>query len=97
MELSLTFDIDSNKEDISADFWNAHNRSWKDKENPTNFEFENSIKNEIESWLEDLEIDFVMKQVDNSDNKQQTIDVLWEFISEKDINAIMQKLKEKNL
>ena len=97
MELSLTFDIDSNKEDISADFWNAHSRSWKDKENPTNFEFENSIKNEIESWLEDLEIDFVMKQVDNSDNKQQTIDVLWEFISEKDINAIMQKLKEKNL
>ena len=139
MELSLTFDIDSNKEDISADFWNAHHSSWKDHENPTNFELENSIKNEINSWLEDLGVDLVMKQylvihleevyehvfgddainrytheeliarldemydcykqiVDNSDNKQQqTIDVLWEFISEKDINAIMQKLKEKNL
>ena len=62
MELSLTFDIDSNKEDISSDFWNAHHSSWKDHENPTNFELENSIKNEINSWLEDLEIDFNMKE-----------------------------------
>ena len=29
--------------------------------------------------------------------QQQIIDILWEFVSEKDINAIMQKLKEKNL
>ena len=28
--------------------------------------------------------------------QQQTLDVLWEFVSEKDINAIMQKLKENN-
>ena len=29
--------------------------------------------------------------------QQQIIDTLWEFVSEKDINAIMQKLKEQNL
>ena len=62
MELLLTFDIDSNKEDISSDFWNAHHTSWKDIENPTDLELKNSIKNEIESWLEDLEIDFKMKE-----------------------------------
>ena len=62
MQLMLTFDIKTNKEDISADFWNAHNGSWKDKENPTDTEFKNSIKNEINTWLEDLEIDFNMKE-----------------------------------
>jgi len=30
-------------------------------------------------------------------DQQRTLDVLWEFISEKDITAIMQKLKERNL
>ena len=40
----------------------------------------------------------LISSLKNAYNKQQqTIDVLWEFISEKDINAIMQKLKEKNL
>jgi hypothetical protein len=69
MELLLTFDIDSVKEDLSddgdcdmSDFWNAHHTSWKDHENPTDLELKNSIKNEIESWLEDLEIDFKMKE-----------------------------------
>ena len=28
---------------------------------------------------------------------ERTLEVLWDFISEKDIPAIMQKLKEKNL
>ena len=28
---------------------------------------------------------------------EKTLDILWGFISEKDINAIMQKLKEQNL
>ena len=65
MELLLTFDIDSNKEDISADFWNAHNGNWKDDENPTDLELKNSIKDEINSWLDDLEIDFKMKENNN--------------------------------
>ena len=34
---------------------------------------------------------------DRVNHLQQTLDTRWEFISEKDINAIMQKLKEKNL
>jgi hypothetical protein len=63
MELLLTFDIDSNKENISSDFWNAHHTSWKDIENPADLELKNSIKNEIESWLEDLEIDFKLKEI----------------------------------
>ena len=62
MQLMLTFDIKTNKEDISADFWNANNGSWKNKENPTDTEFKNSIKNEINTLLEDLEIDFNMKE-----------------------------------
>ena len=63
MQLLLKFDIKANKEDISADFWNAHNGSWKNAEKPTNTEFKNSIKNEIDSWLEDLEIDFKMQEL----------------------------------
>ena len=63
MQLLLNFDIKANKEDISADFWNAHNGSWKNNEKPTDTEFKNSIKNEIDSWLEDLEIDFEMKDL----------------------------------
>jgi len=63
MQLLLKFDIKANKEDISADFWNAHNGSWKNNEKPTDTEFKNSIKNEIDSWLEDLEIDFEMKDL----------------------------------
>ncbi len=63
MQLLLKFDIKANKEDISADFWNAHSGNWKDKENPTDLELKNSIKDEIDSWLEDLEIDFEMKEL----------------------------------
>jgi hypothetical protein len=63
MQLLLKFDIKANKEDISADFWNAHNGSWKNTKKPTNTEFKNSIKNEIDSWLEDLEIDFKMQEL----------------------------------
>ena len=44
MLLLLTFDIKANKEDISADFWNAHNGTWKNDEKPTDIEFKNSIK-----------------------------------------------------
>ena len=34
---------------------------------------------------------------DANSKQRQIINTLWEFVSEKDINAIMQKLKEKNL
>jgi len=63
MQLLLKFDIKADKEDISADFWNAHNSSWINTKKPTNTEFKNSIKNEINSWLEDLEIDFKMQEL----------------------------------
>ena len=63
MQLLLKFDIETNKKDISANFWNAHNDSWKNNEKPTNTEFKTSIKNEIDSWLEDLEIDFEMQEL----------------------------------
>ena len=70
MQLLLTFDIKANKEDISADFWNAHNGSWKDKENPTDTEVKTSIKNEIDSWLEDLDIDFSIEEANSSFHKR---------------------------
>ena len=41
--------------------------------------------------------DLISSLKDRVNHLQQTLDTLWEFISEKDINAIMQKLKEKNL
>ena len=62
MELTLTFDLDATRETMSGDFMTAHHPSWKDHENPTDLELKNSIKNEINSWLEDLGIDFIMKE-----------------------------------
>ena len=94
MQLTLTFDLDATRETMSGEFMTAHHPSWKDHENPTDLELTNSIGNEIDSWLEDLGIEF---DTISSSNQQQTLDALWEFISEKDIPAIMQKLKEKNL
>ena len=78
MQLLLKFDIDTNKEDISADFWNAHSGNWKDKENPTDLELKNSIKNEIDSWLEDLEIDFEMKDLTDEHEKAKAFNALVE-------------------
>ena len=78
MQLLLTFDIKANKEDISADFWNAHNGSWKNNEKPTNVEFKTSIKNEIDSWLEDLEIDFEMKDLTDEHEKAKAFNALVE-------------------
>ena len=78
MQLLLKFDIKANKEDISADFWNAHNGSWKNNEKPTNTEFKTSIKNEIDSWLEELEIDFEMKELSADITKEEAFSVLVE-------------------
>ena len=63
MQLLLKFDIKANKEDISADFWNAHNGNWKNNEKPTDTEFRNSIKDEISTWLDDIELGFDMKDL----------------------------------
>ena len=97
MELLLKFDLKETREEMSADFWNAHNRSWKDKENPTDLELKNSIKNEIDSWLEDLEIGFNMEEgIDKKIyyNNEIVKDILWEFVNYKDIPEIEKKLKE---
>ena len=63
MQLLLKFDIKANREDISADFWNAHNDNWKNSEKPTDREFRNSIKNEITTWLDDMKIGFDMQEL----------------------------------
>ena len=103
MELTLTFDIEDIKKDLSddgdfdmSDFWNAHSINWEDSENPTTNELKDSIKSEIECWLEDLGLRFGMKEITKlyRNPKIQLADVLWEFINEKDIDAIQQRLKE---
>ena len=78
MQLLLKFDIKANKENISADFWNAHNDSWKNNEKPTDTEFKNSIKNEIDSWLEDIEIDFEMEELPTDITKAEAFNALVE-------------------
>ena len=70
MQLLLKFDIKANKEDISADFWNAHNGTWKNDEKPTDIEFKNSIKSEISTWLDDIEIGFNMEEANSSFQKR---------------------------
>ena len=76
--LLLKFDIKANKEDISADFLNAHSSSWQNDEKPTDLELKNSIKNEIDSWLEELEIDFEMKELSADITKAEAFSVLVE-------------------
>ena len=58
MQLLLKFDIDTNKEDISADFWNAHNGSWKNNEKPTNITKTNNFG-----------VDLIIEAVDNANYK----------------------------
>ena len=125
MELIMKFDLKSMKEDLSddgdcdmSDFWNAHSINWDDSEKPTSGELKDSIKSEIDTWLDDLGISFDMKERDitdfsekmrsrlnelhkqKSDLKwtlwQQDIvkDVLWEFISEKDISEVQKRILE---
>jgi len=111
MELTLTFNIEDIKKDLSddgdfdmSDFWNAHSINWEDSENPTTNELKDSIKSEIECWLEDLGLCFNMKEVDIEDisgNSQQAQieklkDVLWEFIKDKDITQIEKRLTGKD-
>ena len=77
MELTLTFNIEDIKKDLSddgdfdmSDFWNAHSINWEDSENPTTNELKDSIKSEIECWLEDLGLRFGMKEGGNSQQAQ---------------------------
>jgi len=105
MELTLTFDIEDIKKDLSddgdfdmSDFWNAHSINWEDSENPTNGELKDSIKSEIETWLEDLGLCFNMREGGNSQQAQieKLKDVLWEFIKDKDITQIEERLAGKD-
>ena len=125
MELIMKFDLKSMKEDLSddgdcdmSDFWNAHSINWEDSEKPTNGELKDSIKSEIDTWLDDLGISFDMQERDifgyseemrSRLNKLQSQklelrktlwqqddvkDVLWNFISEKDISEVQERILE---
>jgi len=78
MQLLLKFDIKANKEDISADFWNAHNGNWKNNEKPTDIEFRNSIKDEISTWLDDIEIGFDMQELPADITKAEAFNAIVE-------------------
>ena len=78
MQLLLKFDIKANKEDISADFWNAHNGNWKNDEKPTDTEFKNSIKDEISTWLDDIEIGFDMQELPADITKAEAFNAIVE-------------------
>ena len=94
MQLLLKFDIETNKEDISADFWNAHNGSWKNNEKPTNAEFKTSIKNEIDSWLEDLKIDFEMQELPAIPaTKVEAFNAITDMTKAEAFNALMEGMK----
>ena len=93
MQLLLKFDIDTNKEDISADFWNAHSGNWKDNENPTDLELKNSIKDEINSWLDDLEIDFKMQEFPTDITKAEAFNAVTEMTKAEAFNALVEGMK----
>ena len=93
MQLLLKFDIETNKEDLSADFWNAHNGSWKNNEKPTNAEFKTSIKNEIDSWLEDLEIDFEMQELPADITKAKALNAVADMTKAEAFNALVEGMK----
>ena len=118
MELVMKFDLKDIKEDMSDGFWNAHSINWEDSEKPTNGELKDSIKSEIDTWLDDLGISFDMQERDifgyseemrSRLNKLQSQklelrktlwqqddvkDVLWNFISEKDISEVQERILE---
>ena len=61
MELVLKVDLKTTKEEMSADFWSAHQANWNNPEEPTHLEIQDSIKDEINSWLDDLQISFKLE------------------------------------
>ena len=71
MELIMKFDLKDIKEDMSDGFWNAHSINWDDSEKPTNGELKDSIKSEIETWLDELRISFDMREFDLTDYSEK--------------------------
>ena len=60
--------------------------SWFDKEH---------ISNEIKSWLEDLDYRVNNITIDEvKDYHEKKSDILWEYISDKDIPEIQKRLEE---
>ena len=92
-QLLLKFDIKANKEDISADFLNAHSSSWQNDEKPTDLELKNSIKNEIDSWLEDLEIDFEMEELPADITKTEALNAITDMTKAEAFNALVVGMK----
>ena len=96
MQLLLKFNIKANKEDISADFLNAHSSSWQNDEKPTDLELKNSIKNEIDSWLEDLEIDFEMQELPTDITNAKALNAVADMTKAEAFNAIVEGMKILN-
>ena len=107
MELIMKFDLKDIKEDMSDSFWNAHSINWEDSEKPTDGELKDSIKSEIETWLDELRISFDMKEFDLTDysekmrsrlndlhkQKSELKETLWQQDDAKDVlwNFISEK------
>ena len=61
------------------------------EQNDSEFDHINQVKNEIISWLEDLDftVDFSKETYD-----EKAKDILWEYISYSDIPEITKRLEE---
>ena len=101
-ELTIQVDLD----ELDSDLLESHQDSWlsnKDMPNsethyitPTNEEMTDSLKSEVKSWLEALSLEVEIKENDRSKEIQEDPlkDILWDYISEKDIPEINRRLKE---
>lgn len=72
------------------------NMTLKRDQNDSEFDDINQVKSEITSWLEDL--DFTV-EFNTETYHEKAKDILWEYVSEKDISEITKRLEEieKNL
>ena len=67
------------------------NMTLKRDQNDSEFDDINQVKSEITSWLEDL--DFTV-EFSTETYHEKAKDILWEYVSEKDISEITKRLKE---
>ena len=58
LEISLEVDL----EELSQDFIDSHNSNWVNNTTPTRKEMTESLKNEITSWLETLNLEVTIKE-----------------------------------
>lgn len=106
-EKTFVVRISVDKNHLGSGFVYAHEGNWLSNSEseedyyitPTDDELTDSIQSEILSWLEDLKFDVeVNTSVDfekRAENLQLLIDILWDYVSEKDIPEISQRLEEE--